>query len=110
MGHRRSRRSGGCPGILNADDHWCQGFTEPEAGSDLANLRYTAVARRRRLRPQRAQDLDLHGAHLAKWGLFLVRTDPTAIQRGAKHEGITALIVDMEAPGIECQPDPRHHR
>jgi alkylation response protein AidB-like acyl-CoA dehydrogenase len=40
-------------------------------------------------------------AHLAKWGLFLVRTDPTAIERGAKHEGITALIVDMELPGIE---------
>ncbi|MHB1925219.1 MAG: acyl-CoA dehydrogenase family protein [Acidimicrobiales bacterium] len=91
------------PGILNADEHWCQGFTEPEAGSDLANLRTQAV-----------QDGDMYilngrkiwisSAHLAKWGLFLVRTDPTAISRGAKHEGITALIVDMEAPGIECTP------
>ena len=39
-----------------------------------------------------------------EWGLFLLRTDPTAIERGAKHEGITAFIVDMETPGIECRP------
>jgi alkylation response protein AidB-like acyl-CoA dehydrogenase len=47
------------------------------------------------------QKIWISTAHLAKWGLFLVRTDPTAIERGAKHEGITALIVDMELPGIE---------
>ncbi|MHB1911132.1 MAG: acyl-CoA dehydrogenase family protein [Acidimicrobiales bacterium] len=91
------------PGILNADEHWCQGFTEPEAGSDLANLRTQAV-------PDgdtyilNGRKIWISSAHLAKWGLFLVRTDPTAISRGAKHEGITALIVDMEAPGIECTP------
>jgi len=90
------------PNILNADDHWCQGFTEPEAGSDLANLRTTAVLD--------GDDYVLNGqkiwissAHIAKWGLFLVRTDPGAIERGEKHVGITALIVDMEADGIECR-------
>src|SRR5207302_469230 len=45
-------------------------------------------------------------AHIADWGLFLVRTDPTALERGAKHEGITALIVDMHLPGIEVRPIP----
>src|SRR5215208_6076585 len=91
------------PNILNADDHWCQGFSEPEAGSDLANLRTTAV--------RDGDDYVLDGqkiwistAHLAKWGLFLFRTDPGAIERGAKHEGITAFIVDMETPGVECRP------
>jgi alkylation response protein AidB-like acyl-CoA dehydrogenase len=91
------------PNILNADDHWCQGFTEPEAGSDLANLRTMAIAD--------GDDYVLNGqkiwissAHLAKWGLFLVRTDATSIEEGRKHEGITALIVDMEAPGITVRP------
>ena len=91
------------PNILDAVDHWCQGFTEPEAGSDLANLRTLAV--------QDGDDYVLDGqkiwissAHIAKWGLFLVRTDPTAIERGAKHEGITALIVDLEADGIDIRP------
>ena len=43
-------------------------------------------------------------AHFAKWGLFLVRTDPDAISRGEKHVGITALIIDLELPGVQCNP------
>jgi len=97
------QRSRWLPGILDASVHWCQGFTEPQAGSDLANLRTTAITD--------GDEYVLNGtkiwistAHLARWGLFLVRTDPDAIARGAKHEGITALIVDLHAPGVQCNP------
>jgi alkylation response protein AidB-like acyl-CoA dehydrogenase len=91
------------PNILNADDHWCQGFSEPEAGSDLANLRTTAVLDGDAY-VLNGQKTWTSSAHIAKWGLFLVRSDPTALERGAKHEGITALIVDLEADGIRIEP------
>ncbi len=50
------------------------------------------------------QKIWISTAHLAKWGLFLLRTDPKAIEEKRKHEGITAFIVDMETPGVECRP------
>ncbi len=106
------------PGILSADEHWCQGFSEPEAGSDLANMRTTAIASDDDSGHEDAGHDDAAGghyvvngqktwtssAHLARWGLFLLRTDPTAFARGVKHEGITAFVIDLHTPGIECRP------
>ena len=91
------------PNILDARDHWCQGFSEPDAGNDLANLRTLAIADGDRY-VVNGQKIWISTAHLARWGLFLFRTDPTAIERGTKHEGITAFIVDLESPGIERRP------
>jgi alkylation response protein AidB-like acyl-CoA dehydrogenase len=91
------------PSIINGDDHWCQGFSEPDAGNDLANLRTMAILDGDHY-VVNGQKIWISTAHLARWGLFLFRTDPTAIGRGAKHEGITAFIVDLESPGVECRP------
>jgi alkylation response protein AidB-like acyl-CoA dehydrogenase len=91
------------PGILDASEHWCQGFSEPQAGSDLANLRTLALADGDEY-VVNGQKIWITTAHLAKWGLFLMRTDPDAIAEKRKHEGITAFIVDMETPGITIRP------
>jgi alkylation response protein AidB-like acyl-CoA dehydrogenase len=91
------------PGILDASVHWCQGFSEPQAGSDLANLRTTAV-RDGDEYVVNGQKIWISTAQLAKWGLYLFRTDPGAIERRAKHEGITAFIVDMDTTGIDVHP------
>jgi alkylation response protein AidB-like acyl-CoA dehydrogenase len=91
------------PGILDASEHWCQGFTEPEAGSDLANLRTLALADGDEYVVD-GQKIWISTAHLAQWGLFLFRTDADSIAEKRKHEGITAFIVDMSTPGITVRP------
>ena len=88
------------PGIRSGEVWWCQGYSEPGAGSDLASLKTTAV--------RDGDHYVLNGqktwttlAQHADWGFFLCRTDPTAQK---PQEGISFILVDMNTPGIEVKP------
>jgi alkylation response protein AidB-like acyl-CoA dehydrogenase len=85
--------------ILTAEETWCQGFSEPGAGSDLAGLR-TRGEQRGDVFVVNGQKVWSSFAQIADWCLLLVRTDP-ALER---HRGLTMLLVDMRSAGVDVQP------
>lgn len=96
------------PRLANLDDWWCQGFSEPGAGSDLANLATSAV-RDGDHYIVNGQKMWQGMGHWADWGFFLVRTDHGAPK---KQAGITFLLIDMKSSGVSLSPivtlDGRH--
>jgi len=87
------------PGIINGTERWCQGFSEPGAGSDLASLTTTAT--------REGDNYVVHGhkiwtsySDVADWCLLLARTDPEA----KRHRGISAFVIAMKQPGVQQRP------
>jgi alkylation response protein AidB-like acyl-CoA dehydrogenase len=86
------------PGIVTGEVWWCQGYSEPGAGSDLASLRTQCIDKGDHFLVN-GQKVWTSGAQYADWCFCLVRTDNTK-----KHEGISFLLIDMKSPGIEVRP------
>ncbi len=87
------------PKMAHGEEVWCQMFSEPDAGSDLAGLKTSAV-RDGDDWIINGQKIWTTGAQFCKWGMIITRTDPNVV----KHAGLTYFIVDMEAPGVEIRP------
>ncbi len=87
------------PKLLSGEEVWCQLFSEPSAGSDLAGLRTTAV-REGDEWIVNGQKIWTTGAQFCDWGILIARHDPNAV----KHAGLTFFVVDMHSPGIEIRP------
>jgi alkylation response protein AidB-like acyl-CoA dehydrogenase len=88
------------PRIYNGDDFWCQGYSEPGSGSDLASLSTRAVREGDHYRVNGQKTWTTLG-HYGDWMFCLVRTDPNA---AVKQEGISFLLLDMKTPGITVRP------
>ncbi|HSZ53213.1 MAG TPA: acyl-CoA dehydrogenase family protein [Caulobacteraceae bacterium] len=86
------------PSIVKAEQRWCQGFSEPGAGSDLASLQ-TRCEDKGDHYLINGQKIWTSGAQWADWCFCLVRTDTTK-----KHEGISFILIDMRTPGVETRP------
>jgi len=94
--HQRQRH---LPRIVRGEVQWCQGYSEPGAGSDLASLRTRAERKGDRFIIN-GQKIWTSGAQYADWMFILVRTDPEA----PKHEGISFLLMPMDQPGVTVKP------
>ena len=87
------------PPIIRGERVWCQLFSEPDAGSDLAGLKTSAVRDGSEFRVT-GQKVWCSNGRIADWGILMARTDPAA----PKHKGISFFLLDMSLPGIEVRP------